>query len=44
LGPDIDQGDCPDCPTQASEDKQLPPQASEDKQLPPPDLPATKDF
>jgi type II secretory pathway component GspD/PulD (secretin) len=34
FGPEIDQGDCPDCPTQASEDKQLPP----------PDLPAAKDF
>jgi type II secretion system protein D len=34
LGPDIDQGDCPDCPTEAGEDKQLPP----------PDLPASKDL
>jgi general secretion pathway protein D len=34
FGPEIDQGDCPDCPTQATEDKQLPP----------PDLPAAKDL
>ena len=35
FGPDIDQGDCPDCPAEASEDKQM---------LPAPDLPAAKDL
>ncbi len=34
FGPEIDQGDCPDCPTNVGEDKQLPP----------PDLPAAKDM
>jgi type II secretory pathway component GspD/PulD (secretin) len=34
FGPEIDQGDCPDCPSQVGEDKQLPP----------PDLPAAKDL
>ena len=34
FGPEIDQTDCPDCPTEAGEDKQLPP----------PDLPAAKDL
>jgi general secretion pathway protein D len=35
YGPEIDQGDCPDCPKTGGE-KQLP--------LPPPDIPAAKDF
>jgi general secretion pathway protein D len=34
FGPEIDQDDCPDCP----------PQAGEGKQLPPPDIPAPKDL
>jgi type II secretory pathway component GspD/PulD (secretin) len=34
FGPEIDQGDCPDCPEQTGEDKQLPA----------PDVPAPKDF
>jgi general secretion pathway protein D len=34
FGPEVDQSDCPDCPTEAGEDKQLPP----------PDLPAAKDL
>jgi type II secretory pathway component GspD/PulD (secretin) len=33
FGPEIDQGDCPDCP----------PRPGADKQLPPPDLPSVKD-
>ena len=36
FGPEIDQGDCPDCPPRAGEGKQL-------EQLPPPDLPSVKD-
>lgn len=36
FGPEIDQGECPDCPPRASEGKELGP-------LPPPDLPAVKD-
>jgi type II secretory pathway component GspD/PulD (secretin) len=35
FGPELDQGDCPDCPPRANEGKQL-------EQLPPPDLPAGK--
>jgi type II secretion system protein D len=35
FGPEIDQSDCPDCPSG---------QAGEDKQLPPPDLPSAKDL
>jgi general secretion pathway protein D len=34
FGPEIDQGDCPDCPAEVGGDKQLPP----------PDLPAAKDL
>ena len=34
FGPEIDQGDCPDCP----------PRSYEGKQLPPPDVPAPKDY
>src|SRR5205085_8163276 len=34
FGPEIDQGECPDCPPRPGEGKQIP-----DKQLPPPDLP-----
>ncbi|HXX42656.1 MAG TPA: secretin N-terminal domain-containing protein [Chthoniobacterales bacterium] len=37
FGPEIDQGDCPDCPPRAGEGKQL-------EQLPPPDLPGVKDL
>ena len=33
FGPELEEGDCPDCP----------PHVGEDKQLPPPDLPAVKD-
>jgi general secretion pathway protein D len=36
FGPEIDQGNCPDCPPRAGEGKQL-------EQLPPPDLPSVKD-
>jgi general secretion pathway protein D len=36
FGPEIDQGDCPDCPPRAEEGKQL-------EQLPAPDLPEVKD-
>jgi general secretion pathway protein D len=36
FGPEIDQGECPDCPPRAGEGKQL-------EQLPAPDLPAIKD-
>jgi general secretion pathway protein D len=36
FGPEIDQGECPDCPPRAGEGKQL-------GQLPPPDLPEVKD-
>jgi type II secretory pathway component GspD/PulD (secretin) len=36
FGPEIDQGECPDCPPRAGEGKQL-------EQLPPPDLPSVKD-
>jgi general secretion pathway protein D len=36
FGPEIDQGECPDCPPRAGESKQL-------DQLPPPDLPDVKD-
>ena len=35
FGPEIDQGDCADCP-QTGGEKQLP--------LPPPDIPTAKDF
>jgi type II secretory pathway component GspD/PulD (secretin) len=34
FGPEIDQGDCPDCP----------PRANEGKELPPPDVPAPNDY
>jgi len=34
FGPEIDQGECPDCP----------PRAGAEKQLPPPDLPSVKDL
>lgn len=37
FGPEIDQGDCPDCPAHADEGKQL-------EKLPAPDLPAVKDI
>ena len=36
FGPEIDQGECPDCPPPAGEGKQI-------EQLPPPDLPTIKD-
>ncbi|HWX15505.1 MAG TPA: secretin N-terminal domain-containing protein, partial [Chthoniobacterales bacterium] len=36
FGPEIDQGECPDCPPRAGEGKQL-------EQLPAPDLPTVKD-
>jgi general secretion pathway protein D len=36
FGPEIDQGECPDCPPRPGEGKQLDP-------LPPPDLPAVRD-
>jgi general secretion pathway protein D len=36
FGPEIDQGECPDCPPRAGEGKQL-------DELPAPDLPAIKD-
>jgi general secretion pathway protein D len=35
FGPEIDQGECPDCPPRAGEGKEL-------EQLPPPDLPSVK--
>jgi type II secretion system protein D len=36
FGPEIDQGECPDCPPPAGEGKEI-------EQLPPPDLPAVRD-
>jgi type II secretory pathway component GspD/PulD (secretin) len=37
FGPEIDQTDCPDCPTQSGEDKQV---SGEAKQMAEPDLPS----
>jgi hypothetical protein len=36
FGPEIDQGECPDCPPRSVEGKEL-------EKLPPPDLPTVKD-
>ncbi len=36
FGPEIDQGECPDCPPREGEEKQI-------EQLPPPDLPTVND-
>jgi len=36
FGPEIDQGECPDCPLPAGEGKEI-------EQLPPPDLPTVRD-